>query len=165
MWFLHPRKGKDLFFQKGSGWNPEWRCASLALCPWLMSAGASEGQLLWGRRDEEGQQPRIHGFSSKKVKVSSLFFQETYSCLYIWRDKEEDIFYLLPLGILLLGNPYGNRHNLGYKYSQILPDWIGATHGMRLFQAFHLAFVFLNLFLTHPVFSHWKLLLLLINCC
>lgn len=138
---------------------------SLALCPWLMSAWALWRQLFWRRRDEENQQSWMHGFSSKKVKVSSLFFQETYSCLYIWRDKGEDSFYLLPLGILLLGNPCGNRHNLAYKYSQILSDWIGTTHVRRLFQTFHWAFVFLNLFLTHLVFSHRKLLLLWINYC
>lgn len=102
-------------------------------------------------------------FPPRKWRFPHLFFQETYICLYIWRDKEEDSFYLLPLGILLLGNPYGNRHILGYKYRQILPDWIGTTQVMRLFQTFHLAFVFLNLFLTHPTFSHRKLLLLLIN--
>lgn len=162
MQFFHPKKGTDLFFQKGSGWNPEWRCAS-HYDPSSCQLRASEGQLLWGRRDEKDPQSRIHGFPLRKCRFSHLFFQETYYCLYIWRDKKKGIFYLLPLGILLLGNRYRNRHNLGYKYSQILPDWIGTTHVMRLFQTFQLAFVFLILFLTHPTFSHGKLLLLLIN--
>ena len=61
----------------------------------MSAQSLSEGKLfLVGAVDEDGQF-RTRCFSSEKVKVFLLSFQETYNCLHIRREKE-GLAFLLP---------------------------------------------------------------------